>query len=681
MVPGFRAELDCGQKQSTIRPRHEIKTKNMKTLHSRKSIGRSPWRSIFVCAAAALLFSGGAAFAVPPTKILFTSATYSVSENAGNAIVNVRRNGNTNGSSSVQYQTSDGTAIAGSNYTETHGDLTFGVGETNKNITIPIIDDTFFNGDKTFTVTLSNPSGATLSSPSTATVTIVESDTLSCVTAPSGLISWWPGDNTAIDIQSGNNGTLKNGATFAGGEVAQAFSLNASSEYVDLGNPTELHISSGDFTVDTWVRFNDVSGDMSIMDKMHSANGPPNTDGWRLLKQADNRFWFCVAESTNQCGNAAYALFSSTSVTTDTWYHVAVTKDSSTMSLYINGMLEDSRVTPSFIDTNTTDLLLGGNISEGAYLNGLIDEAEVFNRALSQAEIQAIYYAGSAGQCKSVLFYVSNSANNTIEKFDANGTDLGVFANSGLSGPQGLAFDSSGNLYAGNVPNNTIEKFDANGTDLGVFANSGLNLPIALVFDSSGNLYAANNGDNTIEKFDSAGNGTVFANSGLNGPYGLAFDSSGNLYAANHLDNTIEKFDSAGNPTLFANSGLNLPAGLAFDSSGNLYAANSGDNTIEKFDSAGNPTLFANSGLSYPYGLTFDSSGNLYAAIGASTIEKFDSAGNGTVFANSGLSSPAFIAVQLTAATPTPAPTATPTPTPSPMPTPTPTPKPHPRGH
>src|SRR5947209_4303685 len=235
-------------------------TKNMTTSQVTNLISRSPLRSISVFAAAAFLFSGAVAFAVPPTKILFTSATFSVSENAGNAIVNVRRNGNTNGSSSVYCQTSDGTAIAGSNYTATSGVLSFGVGETSKSITIPIIDDTFFNGDKTFTVTLSNPSGATLISPSTATVTIVESDVLSCVTVPSGLISWWPGDNTAIDIQSGNNGTLQNGATFASGKVAQAFSLNGSIAYVDAGNAPSLQLSSGDFSVDTWVRFNAVNG-------------------------------------------------------------------------------------------------------------------------------------------------------------------------------------------------------------------------------------------------------------------------------------------------------------------------------------------------------------------------------------------------------------------------------------
>src|SRR5207302_7339036 len=56
-----------------------------------------------------------------------------------------------------------------------------------------------------------------------------------CVTPPSGLSHWWPGDNTATDIQGNNNGTLKNGATFAGGHVARAFSLDGIDDYVDVG--------------------------------------------------------------------------------------------------------------------------------------------------------------------------------------------------------------------------------------------------------------------------------------------------------------------------------------------------------------------------------------------------------------------------------------------------------------
>src|SRR6202011_5992674 len=56
-----------------------------------------------------------------------------------------------------------------------------------------------------------------------------------CVAPPSGLIDWWPADNTAIDIQGGHNGTLKNGATFDNGKVDRAFRFDGQSAYVDAG--------------------------------------------------------------------------------------------------------------------------------------------------------------------------------------------------------------------------------------------------------------------------------------------------------------------------------------------------------------------------------------------------------------------------------------------------------------
>ena len=105
------------------------------------------------------------------------------------------------------------------------------------------------------------------------------------------MVSWWPGDGDANDIQDGNNGTLQNGATFAVGKVGDAFLLDGIDDSIDVGNAANLQVSAGEFTADAWISFNAPGGDMSILDKM-SPTGL-NTDGWRLIKQNDNRFWFC----------------------------------------------------------------------------------------------------------------------------------------------------------------------------------------------------------------------------------------------------------------------------------------------------------------------------------------------------------------------------------------------------
>ena len=73
---------------------------------------------------------------------------------------------------------------------------------------------------------------------------------------PAGLVGWWPGDGNTDDIADANHGTLEGGATFAAGQVGQAFLLDGIDDSVDLGNASNLHVSAGDFTVDAWVLFN-----------------------------------------------------------------------------------------------------------------------------------------------------------------------------------------------------------------------------------------------------------------------------------------------------------------------------------------------------------------------------------------------------------------------------------------
>ena len=79
------------------------------------------------------------------------------------------------GTVTVDYATSDGTATAGSDYTATSGTLTFAAGETEKTVSVPVLDDAHDEGSETLTLTLSNPSGAYLAD-GTATGTINNMD-------------------------------------------------------------------------------------------------------------------------------------------------------------------------------------------------------------------------------------------------------------------------------------------------------------------------------------------------------------------------------------------------------------------------------------------------------------------------------------------------------------------------
>lgn len=98
----------------------------------------------------------------------FTTNTFTVSEQAGNATIYVARSGGSTGILTGNYSTVAGTAVPVTDYTTTAGALTWADGDASvKTFTVPIVDDTLAGPDKTFNVTLDTPG--------TATVTIVES--------------------------------------------------------------------------------------------------------------------------------------------------------------------------------------------------------------------------------------------------------------------------------------------------------------------------------------------------------------------------------------------------------------------------------------------------------------------------------------------------------------------------
>jgi len=113
-----------------------------------------------------------------PGALQWSSATYSVGENAGTVTLTVSRTSGIDGTIAVTYATSNGTAVAGTDYTATSGTLTLGPGQTSATVAIPVLDDGVFQTTpKAFNVTLSSPTGgSTLGTPTAAVVTLTEKD-------------------------------------------------------------------------------------------------------------------------------------------------------------------------------------------------------------------------------------------------------------------------------------------------------------------------------------------------------------------------------------------------------------------------------------------------------------------------------------------------------------------------
>jgi sugar lactone lactonase YvrE len=202
--------------------------------------------------------------------------------------------------------------------------------------------------------------------------------------------------------------------------------------------------------------------------------------------------------------------------------------------------------------------------------------------------------------------------------------------------PEGLAFDSAGDLFVGTYGTGNIYEFTPTGVQSTFSSN--LDSVVGLVFDKAGNLFAADYGNGSpgsgnIYEFTPSGVQTIFAG-GLYGPSGLAFDSAGNLYEAEWYTGSICEYTPDGIVQPFA-AGLYEPEGLAFNSTGDLFVTVRNPNAygsgsiIEITPSGVQSTFF--SGLVSPVGLAIDSTDDLFVTDSGNIYKITPSGGQSTI--------------------------------------------------
>ena len=215
-----------------------------------------------------------------------------------------------------------------------------------------------------------------------------------------GLLAYYPFSNHAKDIWNGNNGVV-NGAVLTydmKNSENSAYYFDGLDDNITIGD--SLDMGEKDFSFVMKVKVSEFTGVKAgtegaggwILSKGLTIYGSPERAGYGLQaleSNGENFFKFFVGSQSNEIFTVADSGFLA-----DEWYTIVVTKSSTSIKLYVNGVLRGEESLTSSVNVNTNvPLVFGamdklGNDPEGInYFNGVIDEIKIFEKQLDQAHV------------------------------------------------------------------------------------------------------------------------------------------------------------------------------------------------------------------------------------------------------------------------------------------------------
>jgi hypothetical protein len=219
-----------------------------------------------------------------------------------------------------------------------------------------------------------------------------------------------PTNNFNVNTYAGNGSTQKIDAKFN-----EAANFNGSSSAISL--PSDINTSyvtpNGQFSSSNWVNFNTVGTSIQQIVNFNTTanieialNGVSQGAGKIVLSLWDGSY---------------VHLISTTTVVTNTWYHIVVTHNNGSWSLYINGSLEDTDT--KTIVQPTSPIVLGKRQNNTQYLNGKLDQVRIYNTALTGLQVTDLYTNETDATAQLLNFPVGAGCI-AAYKLDSNADDI-----------------------------------------------------------------------------------------------------------------------------------------------------------------------------------------------------------------------------------------------------------------
>jgi len=268
-------------------------------------------------------------------------------------------------------------------------------------------------------------------------------------------LAYFPFDGSIVDQSNVITFTTTGSVPYVTGKYGQALSFVNAQGAVSSNYLSSTYNLPSTFTIACWVQLPVTSGKYTFI-----TTGP--NSGYSL---GNINFYVYAGNmycSYNHIANngAGYP------VSANTWYHAAITYNSGTLLLYVNGAQSGSAVTAAGSTINGITIGGGADIGPDPYpVTGYVDDLRIYNSVLTAAQISNIY---TNTQTSNVVLWKDKSGNGN------NGTSIGnaestVWSSNGMGGYPAIAFDGATGSFSGTIASNT-------GSTLSMFAVAFMNL-------------------------------------------------------------------------------------------------------------------------------------------------------------------------------------------------------------
>jgi Concanavalin A-like lectin/glucanases superfamily len=288
-----------------------------------------------------------------------------------------------------------------------------------------------------------------------------------CALPPSGQIYWLAADDNYDDRAGFYNGSVGGQVDFVTGKVGSGVRFDNDSDVIAPSvNVEEMRLVRNNFTYEFWARPTAATDPCPESQNGNCSGGPQH----RLAifpddPNSNTSAGIGVIVATNAICVMAHAplhlpclLRHDAAISSTEFTHVAVVMENKQPRLYLNGVLVRTGLTSTRDFVYASWSVIGSGLGLGKY-RGDLDEVSLYDRVLSDAEIQGIFNAGMLGKCKRAC--PTNAANDAWQAASVT-TTSGILSSSpnGLFGATNITPEVDSLLFADGQPDGTVHHIE-----------------------------------------------------------------------------------------------------------------------------------------------------------------------------------------------------------------------------